>query len=119
AGTQGAHVANTPEAGAPRLYVETLNEMIDMQTVRVAGLNNRVPGAVLAVEVGGAAVGLALLAFYLAILGRGVATVVLAAGLITLLLLVTFDLDRPERGLIQVPDTPLVNLRASMELPPG
>jgi hypothetical protein len=33
-------------------------------------------------------------------------------------LLVTFDLDRPTRGLIRVPDAPLVNLRASMELPP-
>jgi hypothetical protein len=34
-------------------------------------------------------------------------------------LLVTFDLDRPTRGLIKVPDAPLVNLRASMELPPA
>jgi hypothetical protein len=118
-GLAGQALADQPVESAPRLYVETLNEMIDMQTVRVAGLNNRVPGAVLAVEVGGAAVALALLAFYLSILGRGVATVLLAAGLITLLLLVTFDLDRPERGLIQVPDTPLVNLRASMELPPA
>ena len=33
--------------------------------------------------------------------------------------LVTFDLDRPTRGLIKVPDTPLVSLRASMELPPA
>jgi hypothetical protein len=118
-GLAGQTLADQPVESAPRLYVETLNEMIDMQTVRVAGLNNRVPGAVLAVEVGGAAVALALLAFYLSIIGRGVATVLLAAGLITLLLLVTFDLDRPTRGLIQVPDTPLVNLRASMELPPA
>ena len=115
----GQALAEKPVESAPRLYVETLNEMIDMQTVRVAGLNNRVPGAVLAVEVGGAAVALALLAFYLSILGRGVGTVLLAAGLITMLLLVTFDLDRPTRGLIQVPDTPLVDLRASMELPPA
>jgi len=93
--------------------------MIDMQTVHVAALNNRVPGAVLAVEVGGAAIALGLLAFYLAILGRGVSTVMLAAGLITLLLLVTFDLDRPRRGLIEVSDDPLVSLRASMELPPA
>ena len=93
--------------------------MFDAETTRIGALDNRVPGAVLAVEVGGAAVALALLAFYLAILGRGVATVMLAAGLITVLLLVTFDLDRPTRGLIQVPDTPLVNLRASMELPPA
>ena len=46
-------------------------------------------------------------------------TVVLAAVLLTLLLLVTFDLDRPTRGLIQVPDAPLEALRASMELPPA
>ena len=118
-GLAGQALAEKPVESAPRLYVETLNEMIDMQTVRVAGLNNRVPGAVLAVEVGGAAVALALLAFYLSILGRGVGTVLLAAGLITLLLLVTFDLDRPTRGLIEVPDAPLVNLRASMELPPA
>jgi hypothetical protein len=47
-----------PTASAPRLYVESLNQMIDLQTVRVAGLNNRVPGAVLVLEVAGAAVAL-------------------------------------------------------------
>jgi hypothetical protein len=115
----GRALSDAPSASAPRLYVETLNEMIDMQTVHVAALNNRVPGAVLALEVGGAAVALGLLAFYLAIIGRGVLTVLLAAGLITSLLLVTFDLDRPTRGLIRVPSTPLTDLRASMELPPS
>ena len=112
-------LAQSPVASAPRLYVETLNNMIDMQTVRVAALNNRVPGPVLAVEVIFAAVALALLSFYLAILGRGVAPVLSAAALICLLLLVTFDLDRPTRGLIDVPAKPLTNLRASMELPPA
>ena len=115
----GQALTDAPVASAPRLYVETLNEMIDMQTVHVAALNNRVPGAVLAVEVIGAAVALGLLAFYLAILGRGVLTVLIAAGLVTLLLLVTFDLDRPTRGLIRVPSTPLTSLRTSMELPPA
>ena len=37
----------------------------------------------------------------------------------TLLLLVIFDLDRPTRGLIRVPDAPLVALRESMMLPPA
>jgi hypothetical protein len=118
-GLAGQALDEKPVESAPRLYVESLNELFDAETTRITALNNRVPGAVLAVEVGGAAVALALLAFYLSILGRGVGTVMLAAGLITLLLLVTFDLDRPTRGLIQVPDTPLVNLRASMELPPA
>jgi hypothetical protein len=42
-----------------------------------------------------------------------------AAGLVTLLLLITFDLDRPTRGLIRVPSTPLEDVRASMALPPA
>ena len=118
-GLAGQALAEAPVASAPRLYVETLNAMIDQQTVRVAALNNRVPGAVLAVEVIFAAVALGLLGFYLAILGRGVLPVLLSAALVGLLLLVTFDLDRPTRGLIHVPSTPLTSLRASMELPPA
>jgi hypothetical protein len=96
-----------------------LRDRSEHQTVRVAALNNRVPGAVLAVEVTFAAVALGLLAFYLAILGRGMLPVLLAAALIGLLLLVTFDLDRPTRGLIRIPATPLTSLRASMDLPPA
>jgi hypothetical protein len=115
----GDALAAAPTASAPRLYVETLNEMIDMQTVRVAALNNRVPGSVLVLEVFGAAIAVGLLALYMAMLGRGPMTVLLAAVLLTLLLLVTFDLDRPTRGLIQVPDAPIRALRASMELPPA
>jgi len=115
----GQSVAGAPIATAPRLYVETLNEMIDQQTVRVAGLNNRVPGAVLGLEVIGAAVVVGLLALYISVLGRGLLAAVAAAVLVTLLLLVTLDLDRPTRGLITIPATPLESLRASMNLPPA
>ena len=48
-------LADAPEASAPRPYVETLNEMIDMQTVRVAALNNRVPAKLLRVAAAAAA----------------------------------------------------------------
>ena len=75
--------------------------MIDQQTVRVSALNNRVPGAVLGLKVIGAAVVVGLLALYLSVLGRGLLAAIVAAGLVTLLLLVTFDLDRPARGLIR------------------
>jgi hypothetical protein len=34
-------------------------------------------------------------------------------------LLVTLDLDRPTRGLITVPSTPLASVRASMTPPPA
>jgi hypothetical protein len=118
-GLAGEALAESPTDSAPRLYVETLNEMIDMQTVHTSALNNRVPTAVLVVEVVGAAVALGVLALYLAILARGWVTIVLAAAFVSMLLLITFDLDRPTRGLVRVPDSPLIDLRASMELPPA
>jgi hypothetical protein len=108
-----------PIESAPRLYVETLNEMIDMRTVHVAGLGNRVPGPVLALQVAGAAIAFGMLAVYLSMLVRGHLAVVLGAALITMLLLVTFDLDRPTRGLIRVPADPLTSLRGEMQLPPA
>ena len=115
----GEALAGSPTGSATRLYVDSLNAMIDMQTVRVSALANRVPQAVLVIEIVGAAVALGLLAMYLAILERGVFTVFLAAAMVSLLLLITFDLDRPTRGLVTVPDAPLVSLRASMALPPA
>jgi hypothetical protein len=74
---------------------------------------------VLALEVTGAAIALGLLGLFLSVLGRGLLPIVFAAALVSMLLLVTFDLDRPVRGLITVPATPLESLRASMELPPA
>ncbi len=115
----GQAIGAAPIASAPRLYVDALNAMIDAQTVRLSALNNRVPGSVLALEVFGAAAALGLLGLYLSVLGRGLWPMVAATALVTMLLLVTFDLDRPTRGLITIPDTAYVSLRASMTLPPA
>jgi hypothetical protein len=113
----GKALDTAPVASAPRLYIETLNEMIDAQSTRIAALNNQVPIAVFVLEILGAALALGLLAAYLAIIGRGVVAVALASLLVSFLLLVIADLDRPTRGMIRVPDTALENQLASMELP--
>ena len=115
----GEATSAAPVATAPRLYVDSLNETIDSQEARLSALTNRVPGPVLALEVLGAAAALGLLALHISLLGRGLVAMVAAAVLVTLLLLVTFDLDRPTRGLIKVPATPLASVRASMVLPPA
>jgi len=112
-------VREQPTATAPRLYEESLNHMIDQQTVRTAGLTNRVPNEVLLLEIVGAALAMFLLGLHVGFLGRGFVPLLLAAGLVTMLLFVTFDLDRPTRGFINVPDAPLVALRASMDEPPA
>lgn len=115
----GESLDAAPNASAPRLYVDSLNTTFDAQLSRLSSLTNRVPSSVLVLEVVGAAIAIGLLALHIAVLGRGLVAMIAAAALITLLLLVTFDLDRPTRGLIQVPDTPLVATRASMVPPPA
>jgi len=118
-GLAGDALAAEPVGSAVRLYVETLNEMIDAQTTRIAGLNNRVPDAVLFLELFGAALALGLLATYLALIGRGVVTVWLASVLVAFLILVICDLDRPTRGMITVPNKVLVDQLNSMQEPPA
>ena len=99
--------------------MDSLNEMIDQQTVRLSGLNNRVPDAVLWLELLGRGGCSRPLALYLSVLGRGLVPIVAAAVLVSFLVLVTFDLDRPTRGLIKVPATPLLAEKATMSLPPA
>ena len=115
----GEALATAPTASAPRLYVEALNDMLDAENVRVAALNNRVPMAVLVLEVLGSALALGLLGAYLMMVGRGVLAVSLASIVVAFLLLVTVDLDRPTRGMIRIPDDVLADQLASMTKPPA
>lgn len=115
----GEALNTRPRDSAPRLYVDSLNAMIDQQSVRLAGLTNRVPDEVVWLELVGAALAVGLLGLYLSVVGRGLVPVAAAAILVSLLVLVTFDLDRPTRGFITVPATPLVAERATMSLPPA
>jgi hypothetical protein len=110
----GDAVHADPTGTAPRLYVESLNSMIDSHTDRVASLRNRVPGPVVLLQVLGSTIAIGVLALYLALLGRGLVTSLVAATLVVLILFISMDLDRPHRGLITVPDRPLVAARESM-----
>jgi hypothetical protein len=108
-----------PTASAPRLYVETLNETIDADTTRVAALQNRIPAPVLWVQILASALALGVFGMFLATHENGLFTTLFAAVLVTVMLLVIFDLDRPHRGLVTIPDRPLVELRQSMNAPPA
>lgn len=112
-------VRRDPAGSAPRLYVETLNEMIDTHTERVASLGNRVPTTVIVLQLGGSAISVLVLALYLAALGRGATTSLITAVVVTLILLVSIDLDRPQRGFITVSYSALEDARAVMDLPPA
>lgn len=118
-GLAGQAMNAAPIGSAPRLYMDTLNEMIDADSTRTAGLANRIPDAVMLLQIIVAALAFGVLGLYLALLGRAALPAVIGALMVTLVLLVIFDLDRPERGLINVPATPLLAERASMRLPPA
>lgn len=108
-----------PTGNASRLYVEALNPVFDVHTDRVSSLRNLVPTPVLLLEILGSAVALGVLALYLSMIGRGLTTTVVAAAIVLFILFVSFDLDRPERGYIRVPSTPLEDTRQVMDLPPA
>ncbi len=112
-------IADDPTGSAPRLYVETLNEMIDAHSDRLASLRNRVPPTVLALQLFGSAIALGALSLYLALLGRGLLTSLVATIVVLLILFISFDLDRPNRGLITVSGRPLVEARAAMDQTPA
>ena len=75
----GEAVDPDPTGTGPRTYVETMNEMIDTHTERMASLRNRVPTPVMLLLVVGSGLTLGMLAAYLAILGRSIITSLIAA----------------------------------------
>ena len=52
-------------------------------------------------------------------LGRGLITSLVSTTVVALILFVSFDLDRPLRGFITIPNRPLVEQRAAMDDPPA
>ena len=56
-----------------------------------------------------------MLSLYLALLGRGLVTSLVAATVVILIVFISMDLDRPHRGLITVPDSALVGVRQAMD----
>ena len=115
----GDAVRDDPDGTAPRLYIETLNAMIDSHNDRVTSMANRVPSTVLVLQVFGSAIAVGVMSLYLAPLGRGLITSLVATTVVILILIISFDLDRPHRGLITVPDSALAAAREAMNQPPG
>ena len=97
------------------LYVQSLNEVIDVHSKPVAAFRNRVPGIVLVPL-------LAVGALAMAVIGHGWAqgnrhhhllTGVLSIWIASVVLVI-MDLDRPRRGLIRVSQQSMIDLRKSL-----
>ena len=101
------------------LFVESLNEVIDLHAKRVtAGLRNRIPGAIWGALLTIATLSLAAMGYHAGLVGtiRSLAVIVVAVAFSAVIALIA-DLDRPQEGTLTVSQQALIDVRESMNQP--
>jgi hypothetical protein len=92
-----------PHSIPARLFAASLNQVIDLQAVRLAALRNRLPGAVLALLYGIAVVAIGLSSYIGGLADRsGHIPHVLMAVLLASVITTVADIGRPQTGFIRV-----------------
>jgi hypothetical protein len=95
------------------LFIQTLNEMIDSQGKRLAALRSQVPNVVLLALFGIAAIAGAFAGYASGVEARRTRLPVYIMGvLISAVILLIMDLDRPGAGFIRVSQQPLIDAAA-------
>ncbi len=105
-----AVTAAAPQSLPAYRFVASLNEVNNIHEKRLAALRYHVPATVMVTLIGIAMVAMGFTGYHAAVSGGGrrIAVLVMAVTVGVLIMLV-IDLDRPYRGLIQVPVQPLVD----------
>ncbi len=97
------------------LFIQTLNEMIDDQGKRLAALRNRVPNIVMLALFGIAAVAASFAGYGSGLEARRARLpIYLMALLLSAVILLILDLDRPTAGFIDVSQQPMIDTAASI-----
>ena len=97
------------------LFIQTLNEMIDNQGKRLAALRNRVPNIVLLSLFGLAAIAGGFAGYASGLHAQRTRFPVYIIGLVvSVVMLLIFDLDRPSSGFIKVSQQPMIDTAASI-----
>jgi hypothetical protein len=100
------------------LVVSAANDVIDLDELRISSLENYVPAPIVLLLVAVAAVALAFLGWSFGAAGqRSYGSMVLISLLLTTVLAVMMDFNRPHRGFIRVSDQSLVRLQRMMDAP--
>jgi hypothetical protein len=98
------------------LFVESLNEVFDLYTKRVAALENRVPEVILLLLYVVAVITIAMLGYGVGLVkGRNLVPTFITLFLVATILLTIIDLDRPRRGLIQVSQQSMLSLEEALD----
>ena len=110
-------VARSNPSDVTALFIESLNEVIDLHTSRfVAGVYARVPLTILLLLLAGVVLSLGLVGYNAGLTQRRspIIAIVLVIALGATLWLV-IDLDRPREGFIQTSQQPLIDLQTQLE----
>lgn len=105
-----------PHSVPTGLFVQALNESFDLQATRIALLRNRVPEIIIDLIYISAAITIGLLGYGIGISHhRRLLPTLITILLISMIILVIIDLDRPRRGLITVSQQNMIDLQELIE----
>ena len=108
--------AQEPRAVTMGLFLQSLNEVIDLHNKRLTALENHVPEIILFLLYFVALVATGLIGYGCGLGGvRNLFVTVVSSVLIAAVIIVIIDLDRPRHGLIRVSQERMLELRHSLE----
>jgi hypothetical protein len=112
-------VARTTDQGdLVSLYLDSLNETIDLHETRTRADYGRVPETVVLLLVGGAALSLGMVGYRSGLTKRrGLLTAVVLVIALGAVIMIVIDLDRPRDGFIVVSQRPLIDLQRQIGPP--
>ena len=101
------------------LFVQSLNDMIDLHAKRVqASLRSRIPGAIWIGLFAVAALSLATMGYHAGMVGTRRSLAIFAVALtFSVVIELIADLDRPQEGILKVSQHALLDLQRSMNVP--
>jgi hypothetical protein len=110
-----AVTAADPQSLPAYRFVASLNEMNNIHERRLTALRYHVPAEVMLMLIGVAMVAMGFTGYHSGVAGsrRLFATLIMSVTL-TIVIMLVVDLDRPARGLIQVPVQPLIDAAQSI-----
>jgi hypothetical protein len=105
-----------PESVVVGLFIWSLNEMIDLHSVRLAlGPRTRLPETIWATLYFVAFLGMAVIGYHAGLAGSGRSMAILALALaFPAVLTLIADIDRPQEGLLRISPQPLLDLQRSL-----
>ena len=111
-------ITEDPRSQPASLYIQVMNDVIDLREKRRFALNDQVPGAVTFLLYAVAFAAMGLVAYSCGLTGRRRTIANLTfAFLIALVLVTIMDIDRPRRGFVVVSQESLIRLQQSFGPP--